>query len=71
MILIDVHERRRDVAREHVQGARYAPGNTDGVLDTLTEIAISQFQAERSMAVTGQPSAQLAAALAAETTRQR
>jgi len=43
----------------------YEPGNTDGVLDTLTQIAISQFEAEHGMAVTGQPSAQLAAALAA------
>jgi hypothetical protein len=41
----------------------YMPGNTDGVLDTLTEIAISQFQAEHGMAVTGQPSTDLALAL--------
>jgi hypothetical protein len=41
----------------------YTPGNTDGVLDTLTEIAISQFQAEQGMAVTGQPSTDLALAL--------
>lgn len=49
----------------------YQPGNTDGVLDTLTQIAISQFQAERNLAVTGQPSAQLAAALAAEVANRR
>jgi len=44
----------------------YEPGNTEGVLDTLTEIAISTFQAERGMAVTGQPSLALQQALAAE-----
>jgi hypothetical protein len=43
----------------------YEPGNTDGVLDTLTQIAISQFEAEHGMAVTGEPSFQLATALAA------
>lgn len=56
--------------QRHLVTLGYAPGNTEGVLDTLTEIAISQFQAERNIAVTGQPSAQLAAALAAEVAKQ-
>lgn len=42
----------------------YEPGNTDGVLDTMTQVAISQFQAESGLAVTGEPSQELANALA-------
>jgi hypothetical protein len=42
----------------------YEPGNIDGVLDTETTIAISQFQAEQRLEVTGQPSAELARILA-------
>jgi hypothetical protein len=41
----------------------YEPGNTDGVLDTMTQVAISQFQAEAGMTVTGEPSPALANAL--------
>ena len=44
----------------------YMPGNTDGVLDVLTEVAISQYQAERGLTVTGQPSTDLAIMLASE-----
>lgn len=44
----------------------YMPGNTDGVLDVLTEVAISQYQAERGLPVTGQPSTDLALMLASE-----
>ncbi len=44
----------------------FMPGNTDGVMDTLTEIAISQYQAERGVPVTGQPSADLGFMLANE-----
>lgn len=43
----------------------YEPGNIDGVLDTMTQVAISQFQAESELQVTGQPSAELARALEA------
>lgn len=42
----------------------YEPGNTKGVLDTMTQVAISQFQAESGLQVTGEPSTALAAALA-------
>jgi hypothetical protein len=38
----------------------YMPGNTDGVLDVLTQVAISQFQAEHEQTVTGEPSLELA-----------
>tara|TARA_R110002096_G_scaffold46676_6_gene124800 strand:- start:11846 stop:13519 length:1674 start_codon:yes stop_codon:yes gene_type:complete len=41
----------------------YEPGNVEGDLDTMTQVAISQFQAEHSMAVTGQPSEELARTL--------
>ena len=42
----------------------YEPGNTNGVLDTMTQVAISQFEAETGMAVTGEPSQAVAGALA-------
>jgi hypothetical protein len=42
----------------------YEPGNIEGELDVLTQVAISEFQAARSLPVTGEPSAQLAAMLA-------
>jgi hypothetical protein len=48
----------------------YTPGNTDGVMDTLTEIAISQYQAERGLPVTGQPSTDLALRLSSEASGQ-
>ncbi len=41
----------------------YEPGNTNGVLDTMTQVAISQFQAEAGMTVTGEPSQAVATAL--------
>ncbi|MEM7502193.1 MAG: peptidoglycan-binding domain-containing protein [Pseudomonadota bacterium] len=42
----------------------YEPGNIDGVLDTMTQVAISQFEAEAGLAVTGEPSQEVAKALA-------
>lgn len=41
----------------------YQPGNTDGVLDEATVVAISQFEAVRGLPVTGQPSWELAGIL--------
>lgn len=41
----------------------YEPGNTDGVLDMMTQVSISQFQAEAGLTVTGEPSQELATAL--------
>ncbi|MBT7256151.1 MAG: peptidoglycan-binding protein, partial [Planctomycetaceae bacterium] len=43
----------------------YGPGNTDGVLDKATVVAITKFQASKGMEVTGQPSSQLAGILQA------
>lgn len=43
----------------------YQPGNTNGVMDKGTAVAISQFQAAQGMEVTGQPSPQLAGILSA------
>ncbi|MEM6579900.1 MAG: peptidoglycan-binding protein [Pseudomonadota bacterium] len=43
----------------------YDPGNTAGEASTQTVVAISQFQAENGMAVTGEVSPQLAGILAA------
>lgn len=42
----------------------YEPGNTDGDLDVMTQVAISQFQAESGLAVTGEPNQEVANALA-------
>lgn len=53
----------------HLVTLGYEPGNTNGVLDTMTKVAISQFQAEYGLAVTGEPSQALANSLAAETAR--
>jgi hypothetical protein len=43
----------------------YEPGNTNGVLDVMTQVAISQFEAEAGLPVTGEPSQALADALRA------
>lgn len=43
----------------------YTPGNTQGELDTGTIVAISKFQAENNLEVTGEPSPQLAGILKA------
>lgn len=45
----------------------YDPGNTDGELTLETTVAISQYQAEKALEVTGEPSEELAAMLAMET----
>lgn len=50
--------------QKDLQALGYEPGNTDGVLDTMTQVAISQFQAEAGLAVTGEPSQEVASALA-------
>lgn len=42
----------------------YSPGNTDGVLDDPTRAAISQFETDTGMTVTGEPSQAVADALA-------
>jgi peptidoglycan hydrolase-like protein with peptidoglycan-binding domain len=44
----------------------YDPGNTDGELSTATVIAISKFQAENGLDVTGEATPQLAGILAAK-----
>jgi len=44
----------------------YSPGNTDGVMDKPTVVAISRFQIDKGLEVTGQPSPQLAGILAAD-----
>jgi hypothetical protein len=48
----------------------YDPGNTEGELSTETIIAISEFQAEKGMDVTGEVSPQLAGILSAEVDKQ-
>lgn len=55
--------------QQHLATLGYQPGNTDGVLDTRTRVAISQYQAEHGLPVTGEPSSGLATSLAAEVSR--
>ena len=50
----------------HLDSLGYTPGNTDGVLDAMTQVAISQFQAEQGIAVTGEPSEELLIVLAGQ-----
>jgi len=56
-------------AQSHLQALGYEPGNTDGALDTMTQVAVSQFQAEQGLAVTGEVTPQLVGILAAEVER--
>lgn len=44
----------------------YDPGNTDGEATTQTIVAISKFQAENNMDVTGEPTPQLAGVIKAK-----
>jgi Putative peptidoglycan binding domain len=55
--------------QNYLQALGYDPGNTDGELSTETIIAISQFQAEKGLEVTGEVTPQLAGILAAEVDR--
>jgi peptidoglycan hydrolase-like protein with peptidoglycan-binding domain len=55
----------------HLDALGYSPGNTDGELTTGTIIAISQFQAEKGLSVTGEVTPQLAGMLSAEVDMRR
>lgn len=55
----------------HLQALGYDPGNTSGDMTMETTIAISQFQAENDLEVTGEVSPQLAGVLSAEVDRRR
>lgn len=59
------------MVQRHLEALGYDPGNTDGEPGLQTTIAISQFQAERGLEVTGEVSPQLAGVLSAELDRQR
>ena len=57
--------------QKHLQALGYDTGNTDGELSTDTVIAISQFQAEKGMPVTGEVTPQLLGILGAEVDARR
>lgn len=57
--------------QNHLQALGYNPGNTSGEASLETTIAISQFQAEKGLAVTGEVSPQLLGVLAAEVDSRR
>lgn len=59
------------LVQRHLNVLGYDPGNTDGEPSVQTTIAISQFQAERGLEVTGEVSPQLAGVLAAEVDQRR
>lgn len=52
--------------QSHLQALGYSVGNTNGDLDTNTVVAISQFQAENGMEVTGEATPQLLGVLGAK-----
>jgi hypothetical protein len=49
--------------QSHLVTLGYSPGNTNGVLDTMTQVAISQYEVEIGLQVTGAPSQGLLDAL--------
>ncbi|MGD8580559.1 MAG: peptidoglycan-binding domain-containing protein [Lysobacterales bacterium] len=57
--------------QNYLQALGYDPGPADGKAGTQTMIAISQFQAEKGMKVTGEVTPQLAGILAAEVDARR
>lgn len=59
------------MVQNHLKALGYDTGNTDGELSLETTIAISQFQAEKGVEVTGEVSPQLAGMLSAEVDSQR
>lgn len=52
--------------QKHLDALGYNAGNTDGTTSVMTEVAISQFQAENGMAVTGKVTPQLLGILSAK-----
>ena len=52
--------------QKHLQALGYEVGATDGELSLHTQIAISTFQAEKGLEVTGEVSPQLLGLLSAE-----
>lgn len=49
--------------QSHLVTLGYSPGNTEGVLDAMTQVAISQYESEAGLQVTGAPSQGLLDAL--------
>jgi peptidoglycan hydrolase-like protein with peptidoglycan-binding domain len=54
------------IVQQDLQALGYAPGNTNGELDPNTIVAISKFQAENDLEVTGEPTPQLAGIIKAQ-----
>ena len=57
--------------QRHLQALGYDVGDTNGEMSMSTAIAISTFQAEKGMAVTGEVSPQLLGILSAEVDSRR
>lgn len=59
------------MVQNHLDALGYDTGNTSGEMSLETTIAISQFQAEKGLEVTGEVSPQLAGLLSAEVDKRR
>jgi hypothetical protein len=59
------------MVQKHLDALGYDTGNTSGEMSLETTIAISQFQAERGLEVTGEVSPQLVGLLSAEVDKRR
>jgi peptidoglycan hydrolase-like protein with peptidoglycan-binding domain len=64
-------ENLTQMIQNHLQALGYDTGGTGGDLTLETTIAISQFQAEKGLEVTGEVSPQLAGLLSAEVDKRR
>ncbi|NNK32526.1 MAG: peptidoglycan-binding protein, partial [Xanthomonadales bacterium] len=53
------------MAQKELIALGYEPGNIQGEVDTATTVAVSKFQAERNMEITGEVTPQLVGALRA------
>lgn len=53
------------MAQKELTALGYEPGNVEGEMDTQTTVAVSKFQAEHNMEVTGEVTPQLVGALKA------
>ncbi len=61
LLPLEAHaDKLTEIIQKDLATLGYEPGNTEGEMTTATAIAISKFQAENSLEVTGEPSPQLA-----------
>ena len=59
-----------EIVQKDLVALGFDPGRTDGEMNTQTAVAISQFQSQNSLDVTGQPTPQLAGIIKAKLKQQ-